>query len=113
MKRFKQKLALVVSIGFLASCSQQTVDSTVADEKSSGGEYAASDQGLASSYYVEYMWCSTGANANEERMAALIADTNRLVDELGGESLNGFRLHPNGWTSVSYTHLTLPTIYSL
>ena len=40
---------------------------------------AASDQGLASSYYVEYMWCSTGTNATEERMAALLADTNRLV----------------------------------
>ena len=105
MNLFKQMLVLVVSMGFLASCSQQADDSPVANETSSGGDDAASDQGLASSYYVEYMWCSTGTNATEERIAALLADTNRLVDELGGESLNGYRLHPNGWTSDEFDYI--------
>ena len=105
MKRFEQTLVLVVSIAFLAACGQQEVDSPEAGETSSDGVYASSDQGLASSYYVEYIWCSSGANANEESMAALLADTNRLVDEYGGESLNGYRLHPNGWTSDEFDYI--------
>jgi hypothetical protein len=105
MKRFQQTLVLVVLMGFLASCSQQEVGSPAADETSSDDVYASSGQGLASNYYVEYLWCSSGANANKESMAALLADTNRLVDEFGGESLNGYRLHPNGWTSDEFDYI--------
>ena len=105
MNQFKQMLVLVVSMGFLVSCSQQADDLPEANETSSGSEHAASDQELASSFYVEYMWCSSGTNANEDSMAALLADTNRLVDELGGESLNAYRLHPDGWTSDEFDYI--------
>ena len=50
MNQFKQMLVLVVSMGFLVSCSQQADDLAEANETSSGSEHAASDQELASSF---------------------------------------------------------------
>ncbi len=107
MQGIKRITVLLMPLGLLVACSPNEAESIAPaaepDETSMvAGAPAEGSEETAPDYYVEFMWCWAGDSATEDTVAALLADTDRLVDELGGTNLDAFRLKPSGWTSDEF-----------
>ena len=103
---FKNKILGFLLAPFLAySCSENS-------------EVNLSDSAINTGY-VEYLFCDFGPDMSQESFSEMLVEWNEILDGLETAVPMSVGLVPRTETdlydgmSVSYTHLTLPTIYSV